>query len=252
MRALTSAKNPLLKEIRKAVSRGTLTADGLCVAEGFHLLDEALRSRAEIAGVLAAESAAADVERRTDRFTLVPDALLREIASTETTQGVITLVRPRTWSIDQLFLPSPSLILVLDGIQDPGNAGAILRAAEAFGATGVLFVKGSVSPYNPKALRGSAGSVFRLPVLTGLSPSGALPALSSLKLYATLPDAGLSITDAPLAEPCAFILGSEGSGVSSLFRDASTPLRIPTRSVESLNVAMAAAILVYEARRQRT
>ena len=252
MRTLTSAKNPLLKEVRKAVSRGALTASGFAVAEGFHLLDEALQSHAEICEILASESAAPKVERRTNSCVILPDPLFREIAATETSQGVVTLFRPRTWTLPDLLNPQPSLLLILDGIQDPGNAGAILRAAEAFSATGVLFAKGSVSPYNPKALRGSAGSIFRIPVLTGLEPSEAISLLDGLPLYAALPGAGLSPSQARLMTSCGLVLGSEGRGVGDIFRHAATPLTIPTQSVESLNVAMAATILVYEARRQRT
>src|SRR6202035_4126314 len=95
----------------------------------------------------------------------------RDLSSTETPQGVIALVRPPAWTLDQI-LSGCALVVVLDGVQDPGNAGAILRAAEAFGATGAVFLKGTVNPYNPKCLRGSAGSVFRLPLVLGRGLGG--------------------------------------------------------------------------------
>src|SRR5438552_3042570 len=160
MPTLTSPRNPLLKEVRKAVARGTTTDDGFCVAESFHLLEEALRSDCEISGVFAAESVRSAVESHVRglkkiQVTVLPDDLFRGISATETSQGVIALVRPPHWTVEQLFR-GQSLAVILDGVQDPGNAGAILRSAEAFGATGVAFLKGTVSPYNPKCLRASA------------------------------------------------------------------------------------------------
>src|SRR5574340_928943 len=162
---ITSGANPLLKEVRRAVVRGSLTSEGLCVAESFHLLEEALRSDREVRVVLAAESVRSAVEAHVRklaglRMAVLPDNLFDAVAGTESSQGVIALVRPPEWKVEQLFRGA-SLVVVLDGVQDPGNVGAICRAAEAFGATGALFVKGSASPFNPKSLRGSAGSLFR-------------------------------------------------------------------------------------------
>src|SRR5882724_3696053 len=181
MPILTSPRNPLLKEVRKAILRGTVTDDGFCVAESFHLLEEALRSDCEISTVFAAESVRTAVESHVRglkkiRVAVLPDDLFQDISATESSQGVMALVRPPRWTVEQLFR-GQSLTLILDGIQDPGNAGAILRAAEAFGATGAAFLKGTVSPYNPKCLRASAGSVFRLPIAAGLDESLLLAAL---------------------------------------------------------------------------
>jgi RNA methyltransferase, TrmH family len=146
----------------------------------------------------------------------------------------------------------------LDGLQDPGNAGSILRAAEAFGATGVLFLKGAVSPYNPKTLRASAGSLFRLPFLAAADPALALAALREygVELYASVPArAGGRVRSpgaADLSRRCALIVGNEAHGVSAAWRAAAQEISIPTTGVESLNAAVAAGILLYEARRQRS
>ncbi len=254
---LTSPANPLLREIRRAVTRGTLTRQGYCVAETFHLLEEALRSGCEIRAVVAAESARPAVESRAGgltglRLVLLADGLFREVSGTESAQGVMALVRPRQWGLDDLFCGSP-LLVVLDGVQDPGNAGAVVRAAEAFRATGLIFLKGTVSPYNPKAVRASAGSLFRMPLVTGLEDDLALEALAghALDVYAAMPGAGRSLLETDLTRPCAFLIGSEGRGVREALRARALDLRIPTAGVESLNAAMAAGILLYEARRQR-
>ena len=157
-------------------------------------------------------------------------------------------MRPPSWQPEQLFGTLP-LIVVLDGIQDPGNAGAIVRAAEAFGASGMVFLKGAVSPYNPKAVRASAGSVFRVPMLTGLDE---IPWRDRLDVYAAMPTGETDLRDVELARPCGLIIGSEGRGVSKRIRATAVGLRIPVTGVESLNAAMAAGILLYEARRQRS
>jgi TrmH family RNA methyltransferase len=144
-------------------------------------------------------------------------------------------------------------VLALDGIQEPGNAGAIVRTAEAFGGSGILFLKGAVSPYNPKAIRSSAGSLFRMPLVAGIEEDIAVAAMAQRKiqLFAAMPHAEHTLLDADLRHPCAFVIGSEGRGVSRRMQAAAQPVRISTTRVESLNAGVAAAILVYEAWRQR-
>jgi len=244
---ITSTHNPILKEVRRAVARGGLTNDGLCVAEGFHLLEEALRSGLEMPAILATEAAisgaAALVSNSQNaektRFLTTSEALFRDFSSTENSQGLITLVRPPVWSEDDLF-PAPALVLALDGIQDPGNAG-------------VLLLKGCVNPWNPKALRASAGSLFRLPVLDLLTQDDAVAAFTrrDLPLWTTLVGDGLPLVEADLASACGIAVGSEAHGISAELRRFSKALTIPTRSVESLNAATAGAIVLYEAARQR-
>ena len=256
-KALTSARNPLLSGVRKAVARGTLTPEGFVVAESFHLLEEALRGELHVHCVLTAASVRSAVEGhvkglRCVRVVEVTDALFRQISSTESTQGVIALVRPPAWTLDEL-LRGQSMVVILDGIQDPGNAGSIVRVAEAFGATGVVFVKGAVNPYNPKTVRASAGSLFRLPIVSGIDGTLARAAVEQkrMDLYAAAPDGRKSLDEVDLSRRFALIVGSEGRGVSTRLRGGALDLRVPTVAVESLNVAMAAGVILYEARRQR-
>jgi len=255
---ITSAANPLVKDVRRAIARGVLTEQGFCAAESFHLLEEALRSDCAVPLVLAAESAHSGVETRVPagvKITVLPDSLISSISGTEASQGVIALVKPPEWTWEQLFRGRP-LVVVLDSLQDPGNAGAIVRAAEAFGATGVVFLKGTASPFNSKTLRASAGSLFRVPVLHGVEASLARAALQQHEttLYAAVPGAERpvrSIHETDLTGNCALIIGNEARGVSPDLRSAAVDLTIPTAGVESLNAAMAASIILYEARRQR-
>lgn len=260
-----SDQNPLVKQIRRAVSRGALTEDGCAIAEGVHLLEEAIAAGCEIRAVVVAESAqarlahvlAAAVRGKGSmkgpparRAAAVPeprfvtDKTFRDLSSTDTPQGVIALVRPPEWRASQMLGPG-ALVIILDGLQDPGNAGAIVRAAQAFGATGVIFLKGTVNPYNPKCLRGSAGSIFRVPIATELN-------LASLAVYAAMPRAAKAVSEADFRVPCAIVIGSESHGVRPEMAAGATGVRIETTGVESLNAAVAAGILLYEARRQRT
>ena len=259
---ISSAANPLVKDVRRAIARGGLTADGWCVAETFHLLEEALKSECEVKIVLAAESVRAAATGHARGLTgikvaVLPDSLFQSISGTETAQGVMALVRPPEWKLEQLFRGCP-LVVVLDGLQDPGNAGAILRAAEAFGATGVLFVKGTVSPHNPKTIRASAGSVFRVPCFYGMDAVLARAALQQnhVELYASVPARAAAparaLADVDFTRPCGLVIGNEARGVGSVLRAAAHDVSIPTVGVESLNAAVATGILLYEARRQRT
>lgn len=254
---ITSLHNPLVKEVRRAASRGSRTADGLLLAETFHLLEEALRSGLSVPAVLAERRVLPIVERhvaklRDTRVHPLSDGLLESIGTTESAQGVLALVQPPVWTLDHVFRGKP-LVIVLDGVQDPGNAGTIARAAEAFGATGLIFLKGAVSPWNPKTLRASAGSLFRVPFVEGLDVETVRAALKQRRVHVWIatPRGGQPAPDADWAKPSALVIGSEGHGVSAAMSGAGLDLHIPTTGVESLNAAVAASIVLYEAMRQR-
>jgi TrmH family RNA methyltransferase len=236
---MLGAHHPLIKNVRKAVQRGGRTADGLAVAEGPHLLREAMQSGARVQAVISVEPL--DVPHQ-----LVDAATMSSLSSVESTRGVIALVDVPESPLDRMLAGNP-LIVLLDGIQDPGNAGTILRSAEAFGATGVIFLKGSVNPCNPKVLRASAGSIFRIPFATMDWHE-----FENLTVYAAMPTGGIAPHRAELNRPCALVAGNEGSGVSDQIRETARSITIPTERVESLNAALATSILLYEAHRQRT
>ena len=243
--------HPLLKSIRKAVQRGTRTDDGFAVAEGFHLFHEAVRANTPIGAVVATTRAAAQLDD-TVRYYTVDDATLAQISSVENSQGIISLLTVNDQPLARIF-EGRTLAIALDGIQDPGNAGAIVRSAEAFGATGVVFLKGSANPWNPKALRASAGSLLRLPfALADWDTFLAEVEARQLPLYSAHPRAEKRADEVPLNNPAAILIGNEGRGVPADHERHATPVRIPIQNVESLNAALAAGILLYEARRQRS
>jgi TrmH family RNA methyltransferase len=253
---LTSLQNPLLKSIRRAAARGRPTDEGLVLAEGPHLLAEALRGTWHVEGILGTESAFEKhrtlLTRAGSEQIEISSEALSAIADTETSQELVTLLRPREWSWHDLLGPAP-LVIVLDGVQDPGNAGTIVRSAEAFGATGVLFLKGSVRVSNPKFLRAAAGSIFRMPYLEAVEAQWFVQEAGNagLGLHALSPAAEAAITNADLVRPLALAVGAEGAGLSPEIAAACESMGIPTRSVESLNAAVSVSIALFEAYKQR-
>jgi TrmH family RNA methyltransferase len=189
---------------------------------------------------------------------LLPRELLDSALATETPQPIAALIEPPDWTWAHLLggpKNSAPLVLVLAGLQDPGNLGAILRSAEAFGADGVLSLPGTVSAWNPKAVRASAGSVFRVPLLAA-SIEECFTCLreAGVKVFATAVHGAQSAHLVDLAGPVALLIGNEGNGVSDhLAAKASGRLTIPCPGpVESLNAAVAASVLLYEVSRQRS
>jgi TrmH family RNA methyltransferase len=254
---LTSAKNPLLQAIRRAAADGRPTEDGLIVAEGPHLIAEALRSPWHIEQVFATATALdrhADLLARIDAEVVEVSArAFTSIASTGHSQELIALLRPKTWTWSDLFTP-PALVIALDAIQDPGNAGTIVRSAEAFSATGLVFLHGSVRVSNGKFLRATAGSIFRLPYLEAVPPNDFLAHIreTGVVLFALTQRARASICETDLRLACALAVGSEGHGLSPGLLAHAQSVSIPANQVESLNAAVACSIALFEAHRQRT
>jgi RNA methyltransferase, TrmH family len=277
---LSSRDNRWLREFRMALRGGLPTESGAVGVEGPRLVEEALRSASSIRAVLFSESG----ERHRARLApyldrpevSIPvfgttDRLFEGIADTEQPQGVAALVIPRSFSFDDISRTTSSgaapLIVVLAGVQDPGNVGTILRTASAFGATGAVVSpsgqSGTANPFAPKSLRASAGAALHLPLLTGV----ALPILLSQfratgiqTLASTSRESSendqplLAPWDVDWRQPVALLIGNEGSGLpEEIERSADARIRIPmSSSVESLNAAAAAAVVFYEAARQRS
>ncbi|MFN0171262.1 MAG: TrmH family RNA methyltransferase [Bryobacteraceae bacterium] len=254
---ITSAANPLLKQIRRAASQGTLTADGLLLLDSAHLVAEAIRSGCVLRTVLLAARRAEEAPHYSSlcRVLVVDDRLFDCLASTETTQGLMALIDPPEWPIERIFRRD-GLVIVLDAIQDPGNCGAIFRSAEAFGACGILATPGTAGVFNPKTLRASAGSALRVPNVMGIGPETLAAQLAErgIRRFAALPagEGTCSPENVDWRGSCAMLIGSEGRGLDPRLTGGAVPVSIPTESVESLNAAIAASILLYEARRQRT
>jgi len=261
LRIVQSKQNPRIKELRSALLRPGRGESDLIALEGFHLVEEALRSEMHLQTVFIAEGHESLLDPlqlpESTEVLVVPQELLAETVTTESPQPIAALTHPRNWPWDSI-LTKDALIMVLSGIQDPGNLGTILRSAEAFGATGVISLPGTVSRWNPKVMRASAGSVFRLPTLTSSEPK-ALQHLkeAGIRILATSSHNAQPLTNPEIAHaltgPVAILIGSEGAGLSpELAAQCDASISIPCPGpVESLNAAVAASILLYEASRQR-
>lgn len=257
---ILSRENRWLKKFRLTLRGGEPTPDGYVGIEGVRLVEDALRSGLDVAAVLVSASAEPHLERLASlleprvRFLRTSDRLFSSAAETQTPQGVAALVRPRPASFDDV-VRGTALVVVLAAVQDPGNVGTILRSAEALGATGAIASRGTANPYAPKALRASAGSALRLPVLIGIALPVVLAQLrmANVRLYAASLTGGVAPAEVDLRGPCALLVGNEGAGLpAEAARSADACLRIPLAApVDSLNAAVAASILLYEAARQR-
>lgn len=246
---ITSRNNPLVKRLRELKARAD--AD-LALVEGPKLLAEAAAAGVAIVEVAAAPGLALPALPGVPVRTLAPD-IVASLSETETSQGVLAIVRRPAFPADALF-HAPALVVVAVGVQNPGNLGGLLRTAEAAGATGAYLTEGCADPFAWKALRGSMGSAFRLPHVRRIPVDDALDRLESrgVALVAAVAD-GLAYDAADLRGPVALLLGPEGSGLpAEVERRASIRIGVPMqRPVESLNVGVAAGVLLFEAARQR-
>jgi TrmH family RNA methyltransferase len=275
---ITSRENKWLKIFRAAL-RGTGPTEGEPIGvEGPKLVEDALRSGLEAEALLVSEAGEADLDRilraaseseagiPRSRVMRTTEKLFASVAGTETPQGVAALFRQRAWEFDDVVRGAAradgalrgdaALVVVMAAVQDPGNIGTIVRSAEAFGATGVVTTRGSADPWSPKALRASAGSGLRVPILRGMAIPVLLAQLrvAGVKIVAASShSAGVSGAGADLREAVAIFIGNEGAGLPrEIEHVADARISIPmTAGVESLNAGVAASVVLYEAARQR-
>jgi RNA methyltransferase, TrmH family len=262
LRRIEGRHNALVKELRRAFAKGELDSDGSCAIEGLRIVEEAIRSGLKFRAIFFAESAANMAERILPQIGAqvetveLEDSIFAGAVPTETPQGIAALVAMKAHSLEDVLRGSAAGPLVaVAGVQDPGNLGTILRSAEAFDAGGVLAGEGTVSQFNWKVVRASAGSVFRLPMARAKLET-ALDEMrgQGLRLIATSSHKGTALPTADLSVPLALFIGNEGAGLPrELLRKMDELVAIPhSAQVESLNAGVAASIILYEAARQRT
>lgn len=262
MERIASRHNPIVKRFRD-LARSGASADAMLL-DGEHLLEDALGAAVpiEIAAFsdrFSADRLASLVARTAAtgaRVVTVPDQILAAISPVRNPSGAVAIGHYRSASLPALLGAVSPLMLLLNEVQDPGNVGAVIRSAEACGASGIVTSEGSADPFSWKALRGAMGSTFRLPIAVRQPLAAVIEQArtAGIRIFATVPRGGTLLASADLRGPVAVLLGGEGPGLpDSLAAMADERLTIPMRPpVESLNVATAAALVAYEAARQRS
>ena len=252
-RRVESRQNARIKELRAGLVRGTKTPH--IAIEGLHLVQEALKSGLTLHTVFVRNGSEAILEHLMvgdAEVLIVAEEVFASATMTEHPQGIAALVEAPEFPLQAMFTGTP-LVVIAAGLQDPGNLGTLVRSAEAFGATGMMLLPGTVSLWNAKTLRASSGSAFRLPVVA-LTADDAFAALRErrIRIFAAVARDGDSQAD--LRGPSALLVGNEGAGLPGAWiaqADARITIPLPG-AVESLNAAIAGSVLLYEAMRQRT
>jgi TrmH family RNA methyltransferase len=259
LRRVESRQNSLIKQLRRAFSRGE-EVEGCFAVEGIKLIEEAIRSGSRFKAVVFSDSGAQRAQRllpqlRSNIETLVvDDEIFASAVESESPQGVAALVQVKEHPLEAALPRGGGFCAVAAGIQDPGNLGTLLRSAEAFGGSSAIFTVGTVSRFNPKVSRASAGSIFRLPIV-GAKMEELIPELKKrgVRLIGTTSHQATPLPEAELAGEIAFVIGNEGAGLpKALLAKMDLLVTIPhSEKVESLNAGVAASLLFYEAARQR-
>ncbi|AEF94063.1 tRNA/rRNA methyltransferase (SpoU) [Desulfotomaculum nigrificans CO-1-SRB] len=262
---ITAAQNPKIKYIRRLAQRNFREKERKLVVEGVRLVEEALQSGWRTESFVYTYEAVQNergsrllelAQRKCAQTYQVTAHIMSQLSDTETPQGVLAVLWQPDYVLADVLPGQPPLVVVVDGVQDPGNLGTIVRSADAAGASGVVLLKGTVDIYNPKTIRATMGSLFHLPVVTAEDVDGALAYLASagVTLIVGDPVLGEPIFKANLKVPVAIMVGNEGAGPRAdlnRFKHVKVNIPMPGRA-ESLNVAMATSIMLYEAVRQRT
>ena len=262
LRRVTSRQNTLVKDLRYAFSQDQPTEQGYIAVEGVRLIEEAIRSGLRFQAVFFSELGRAHASRLLPQMAshtealLLADDIFSSAVKTESPQGVAALVKLRPAKFEDVLEQAEAGVLLagIAGIQDPGNLGTIIRSAEAFGARAVLLGEKTVSPFNAKAVRASAGSLFREPLLR-VKMGETIPLLKErgVRLVATSSHKGKPLHEAEFTGSVMIVVGNEGAGVPhEVLAQADELVTIPhSERVDSLNAGIAASILLYEAARQR-
>ncbi|HBA50302.1 MAG TPA: 23S rRNA (guanosine(2251)-2'-O)-methyltransferase RlmB [Lachnospiraceae bacterium] len=259
---ITSSSNPKVKQIvqwqNKAKERRSA---GIFLAEGFKMFGEApeewIREVYLSEGIQDRASAIPGMSEKLARVgcETVSQEVFRKMSDTQSPQGILCVLKRPQYSLEKLLnIPAP-LFLVLENLQDPGNLGTIVRTGEGAGVTGIIMGAGTADLYNPKTIRATMGSVFRVPFVCTEDLGQAVARLreNGVRVYAAHLEGERYYDSFSFREGTAFLIGNEGAGLSAeLASRADSYLKIPMEgSVESLNAAVTASILMYEVHRQR-
>jgi TrmH family RNA methyltransferase len=259
---ITSLTNPRVKAAVRLRDRAERDLTGLTIVDGAREILRALDAGVHVEQAFVAPEllrsadgfAVADSLRHRPTTLEVSPAVLARVAFGQRSDGVVAIVATPTGTLEDLAVPSDPLVVVAESVEKPGNLGAIIRTADGAGANAVIAADARTDLFNPNAIRASLGTIFAMPVVAAGTPA-VLDWLMDhgIRPVAARPDAPVAYTDADLTGPLAIVLGSEADGLGEGWTDPRVePVAIPMRGIaDSLNVSIAAAVLLYEARRQR-
>ena len=262
-RLISSLNNDIVKFVASLQTKKGRDETKLFIAEGVRLAAEAAASGWQVEACFYTDEAAANdaayrvlaaIINQGGKAWQVTPAVLRKMAETETPQGLLAVVRQRRYTLDVLMELPCGLVVVLDGLQNPGNVGTVIRNADAAGCDAVLLTAGCADVFSGKAVRASMGSVFHLPIVADLKAEeiGQILSKRGFRVIVSLPHAERDYLSEDYRGPVAIVFGSEARGVSGAISQKHTTVSLPLYGrAESLNVAAASAVLLYEAARQR-
>jgi TrmH family RNA methyltransferase len=260
---LTSTANPRVKTIAKLRDRRERDRTGLTIVDGAREVRRALQAGATVDEAFVctpllqgedARSALDGLEARGIPLRTTSQTVFEKLAFGERAEGILAVVRIPSTDLDDLHLPPNPLVVILESVEKPGNLGAVLRSADGAGADALIVASGRTDPFNPNVIRASAGTVFNVPLATAETDDTiAWLRRHGIRIVAARVGAPVAYTDADLRGPLAIALGSEADGLTSAWDgDDIEPASLPMHGIaDSLNVSVTAAVLLYEARRQR-
>jgi TrmH family RNA methyltransferase len=262
---ITSAANPRVKQAAKLRGSRDRAAQGRIIIDGVREIGRAVDAGVRIVEIFVCEeltagnAVASDLLARLARADVAQFdlalALLEKLSFGERAEGIVAVAETPQRTLADLRLPESPLVAVIEGVEKPGNVGAILRSADGAGVSAVIVADGGSDLYNPNAIRASIGTIFTLPVVAATSAETiAWLRQHKIKIFAARVDGAQDYTACDFAGPTAIVLGSEAHGLSAAWQgEQITPIRLPMRgAADSLNVSATAAILFYEALRQRS
>jgi len=256
---IDSPQNPRIKAAAELREKKARQATGLFCVEGIRELARAMQQGFAVDEIFICEEILAKskqaLPKLTATTTFISERAFAKLAMRENKDGIFAILKQKTWQLADLIKISPGLILVVEGLEKPGNLGAILRSADGAGCSGVIVLDNSVDAFHPQVIRNSIGCVFSVPtVWTDAASAKKFFAANSIQVFVASPEAKESYSSVDFSKACAILLGSEADGVSAAWRDQGcTLINIPMHGIaDSLNVSVSGAILLYEARRQRS
>ena len=252
---ITSKDNSIFKIIKTLGKKKGRDESGLYLIEGPRLLEEAINHGVELQYILVNENTDPPKGNLDCQILRITNSMFKEISDTVTTQGIIGIAKQNSISFEDLTLPTDPLIIILNGLQDPGNLGTIIRTAAAAKATAVILTEGTVDLYSSKVIRSTMGAAFQISIICGLDDKATIDWLKENNINILVADVNADeyYFNTHLKEAVALVIGNENKGPSPRWQEAAwQKIKIPIPGyTESLNASVAAGILIYDVIRQR-